>query len=308
MGMRQTTEDFITKSKKRHGDTYCYGKSEYISVHDKITVTCRTHGDFLVAPKNHYLRGSGCPECGRLRTAEARQLDTGLFVACAIETHGDTYTYGNTEYVCSRDKLVITCKKHGDFLQKANAHLNGAGCPECGAERVVECQTSDVEEFVAKANAVHGGLYSYTKTVYSSSQSKVLITCNTHGDFEQRPNDHLQGRGCPSCSTLGFNPSKPAFVYFLLDTETHSRVKIGISNNPDKRLTELKRGTPFSIDRIELFETPSEITLQIEALCHYQLESANLKGFDGATEWFKFDGGKLEALRAFILSFGVAAK
>lgn len=308
MGMKQTTAQFISKSKKLHGDTYSYEKTVYVSVHDKLIVTCRTHGDFLVAPKNHYLRGSGCPECGMIRTAEARKLDTSSFIERAIKTHGETYDYTSTDYTCSRDKLVITCKKHGDFLQKANAHLNGAGCPECGAERVVESQTSDVDEFVAKAKVVHGDLYGYTKTVYSRSQSKVLITCDTHGDFEQRPNDHLQGRGCPSCSTLGFNPSKPAFVYFLLDTETHSRVKIGISNNPDKRLLELKRNTPFSIARLDLFETPSEITLQIESLCHYHLESANLKGFDGATEWFKFDGSKLQDLREFILSFGGAAK
>lgn len=308
MGIKQTTQDFIAKSRLKHGDTYDYDKAQYISVHDKITVTCRTHGDFLVAPKNHYLRGSGCPECGRLRTAEARQLDTGLFVERAIEVHGDTYTYSNTEYVCSRDKLIITCKKHGDFLQKANSHLNGAGCPECAAERVVESHSYNTEDFVKKASEVHQGAYDYTKTVYTSSKDKVVIVCPKHGDFKQKANDHLQGKGCSACAITGFNPAKKAFIYFLLDTETHSRVKIGVSNVPDKRLLELKRNTPFPVERIDLFETPPEITLQIESLCHYHMDPANLKGFDGATEWFKFDGGKIEALRSFILSFGGAAK
>lgn len=118
----------------------------------------------------------------------------------------------------------------------------------------------------------------------------------------------MTGRGCPKCCSGGFDSSKKAFVYFLVDTETHTRVKIGVSNMPDRRLQELKRNTPFALERIDLFETPPEITLQIEALCHYQLESANLKGFDGATEWFKFDGATLEVLRSFILSFGGATK
>ena len=29
------------------------------------------------------------------------------------------------------DKLVITCRDHGDFIQKAGDHLDGHGCPMC---------------------------------------------------------------------------------------------------------------------------------------------------------------------------------
>ena len=161
----------------------------------------------------------------------------------------------------------------------------------------------DTPSFVKKAIEVHNGKYSYFRTEYSTVL-KVTITCPKHGDFEQNGIHHLAGAGCPKCAVKGFNPGKPAFVYFLLDTETHSRVKIGVSNVPDKRLAILKRETPFTLERIELFETIPEITLQIESFCHSQLDSANLTDFDGATEWFKFDGAKLEALRTFILSTG----
>lgn len=56
------------------------------------------------------------------------------------------------------------------------------------------------EEFVKNANAVHNNYYSYDKTVYTKAIDKVIITCPLHGDFHQRPNDHISGKnGCPNC-------------------------------------------------------------------------------------------------------------
>lgn len=57
------------------------------------------------------------------------------------------------------------------------------------------------EEFIEKAKEIHGDKYSYTKSEYVKSNVKVCITCNSCGYvFWQTPNDHLNGKGCPSCS------------------------------------------------------------------------------------------------------------
>lgn len=55
------------------------------------------------------------------------------------------------------------------------------------------------EEFISRACEVFGDEYSYAKTVYRDYQSKVIITCRQHGDFERTPSLHLQGFGCPLC-------------------------------------------------------------------------------------------------------------
>lgn len=55
-------------------------------------------------------------------------------------------------------------------------------------------------EFIEKSIVVHGSLYSYTNTNYVNAVTKVIITCSVHGDFLQRPNDHISGKnGCPKC-------------------------------------------------------------------------------------------------------------
>jgi hypothetical protein len=58
------------------------------------------------------------------------------------------------------------------------------------------------EEFIAKAKEVHGGTYSYSATVYTGNSYKVNIKCNLHGEFTQKANSHLNGRGCPKCGLL----------------------------------------------------------------------------------------------------------
>ena len=55
------------------------------------------------------------------------------------------------------------------------------------------------EEFIKRANEVHEGKYNYDKVEYENNKTKVYIICYEHGEFEQRPSEHLSGRGCPKC-------------------------------------------------------------------------------------------------------------
>ena len=55
------------------------------------------------------------------------------------------------------------------------------------------------EEFITKAQAAHQCRYNYSRVSYYKSTVPVIITCNKHGEFEQKPALHLQGSGCPSC-------------------------------------------------------------------------------------------------------------
>ena len=55
-------------------------------------------------------------------------------------------------------------------------------------------------EFIERAIQVHGDKYDYSKVNYTKSKEKVTIICPTHGEFQQTPNKHLLGRGCPSCA------------------------------------------------------------------------------------------------------------
>lgn len=57
------------------------------------------------------------------------------------------------------------------------------------------------DEFIRKAKVIHDNKYNYDNVEYTNSKNKVLIKCDIHGLFKQRPNDHLNGNGCPLCNT-----------------------------------------------------------------------------------------------------------
>ena len=126
---------------------------------------------------------------------------TDNFVAKAKSVHNDTYDYSKAEYVNAREKLVITCKIHGDFLQAPRHHLSGCGCPKCSRNDADSARTLNTEEFIVKAKQVHEDTYDYSSTVYSKSSEPVTIICEKHGKFIQRASHHLGGRGCPLCGT-----------------------------------------------------------------------------------------------------------
>ena len=56
-------EKFIEQAIKVHGDRYDYSKVVYVNNKTKVTLTCKTHGDFNTRPDSHMFSGTGCLKC-----------------------------------------------------------------------------------------------------------------------------------------------------------------------------------------------------------------------------------------------------
>ncbi|MCK9415433.1 DUF723 domain-containing protein [Candidatus Dojkabacteria bacterium] len=59
---------------------------------------------------------------------------------------------------------------------------------------------SQCEKFIKKAKIIHNNFYTYSKVIYQGSRVKVKIICPIHSEFEQTPEKHLLGQGCPKCA------------------------------------------------------------------------------------------------------------
>jgi hypothetical protein len=53
------------------------------------------------------------------------------FIKKAKEVHDETYDYSKVNFINTTTKVIIICRKHGEFLQLPSGHLNGAGCRKC---------------------------------------------------------------------------------------------------------------------------------------------------------------------------------
>jgi hypothetical protein len=194
------SEAFKDSARSVHGDKYDYSKVGYKRSKTNVIITCPLHGDFEQLPNSH-LNGHGCTNCGTTSIINSNTSDSEAFKNGARSVHGDKYDYSKVIYVLSKTKVIITCPLHGDFEQTPNNHLKGQECPICGAIRAKKSNTSDSEAFKNSARSVHGDKYDYSKVIYVLRKTKVIITCPLHGDFEQTPNNHLNGSGCFKCSS-----------------------------------------------------------------------------------------------------------
>lgn len=113
--------------------------------------------------------------------------------------HGNRYDYNLVNFIGIHDKVKIICKKHGDFLQSANSHARGNGCPRCSAEDTIKRKRSTTEEFINKAVNIHKDIYGYNYVEYINIDTPIKIICKKHGAFHQTPDAHLSGKGCSIC-------------------------------------------------------------------------------------------------------------
>ena len=124
------------------------------------------------------------------------------FVYKAKQVHSNKYNYSNINFVNLNTKITITCPVHGDFEQTPAAHLTGKGCRKCGIFSRGLKKKLTTEKFIIKATQVHGNKYDYSKVVYVSAHTKVIIICHEHGEFLQTPANHLYGKNCYKCGRV----------------------------------------------------------------------------------------------------------
>lgn len=59
------------------------------------------------------------------------------------------------------------------------------------------------EKFIQKSKELFGEKYNYDKVHYKNNSTKIVLTCDIHGDFETNPSVHLKSpTGCAKCSKL----------------------------------------------------------------------------------------------------------
>ena len=191
--MKYDTKTFTEKAKEIHNNKYDYSLVKYIKSNIKIKIICHKHGIFEQTPVSHIRKDKprGCPSCsGKNKTINQ-------FINEAKIIHKNKYNYSKVIYINATTPIIIICPIHGDFKQKPSSHLTGYGCKICGGNN-----KSTTEEFIIKANKIHNKKYSYSKVNYISSHDNIIITCSIHGDFKQKPNNHLSGQECYQCSKI----------------------------------------------------------------------------------------------------------
>ena len=234
----QAKDDFISAAKDR-GDTVV---GEYIAGSKKVAMICGKVGHgFNISPRD-YKSGRGCNKCSGHCPVQSRDGFINM-----TKDRGDTVV---GEYTEVRNKVAMICGKAGHkFSIRPSSYKRGEGCPKCSGQ----CPEQAHDKFIAAAkdrgDTVVGG--------YINSNKKVEMVCGKAGHkFAITPTDYKGGHGCVGCSDGGgFKPNKVGYVYIMRSVDFKNDViKIGISDDPERRMQELKKATPFEFNMIEIFQ------------------------------------------------------
>lgn len=190
MPKKLTREEFIEKAEKIHPE-YDYSKVEYFNSRTKVIIICPIHGEYLIKP-NGLLSGKGCAFC-----AGNKKYDTNRFVY-KTKLIFPEYDYSKVVYKTNRDKIIVTCKEHGDFITTPTSILSKHGCRKCAYKKNSESKTHTTDEFIKNAKKIFDE-YDYSEVDYLDKSSKVTIICPIHGRFSITPNNLLSGHGCTFC-------------------------------------------------------------------------------------------------------------
>ena len=100
------------------------------------------------------------------------------------------------------------------------------------------------EEFIKRAIEVHGDKYDYSKVEYKGMHTKVCIICPEHGEFWQKPSNHISlKQGCPMCKNTTLKINK------LLTTEEFI-----------KRAKEI-HGDKYDYSKVEYVDTSTKVCI-----------------------------------------------
>lgn len=162
---------------------------------------------------------------------------------------------------------------------------NGSRCPQCSNMR----RRTETER-IAQINLIGNVNFMKWESPFMGARTMAIVKCDADHQWKASVTSLVnQLKGCPQCASSGYDSSKPATLY-ALRSECGSMVKIGISNNVDRRHRILKRKTPFRFNCIEMCHGDGETIAILEKVLHGVMEYVTFDTpFDGYTEWRKWD-------------------
>lgn len=138
-----------------------------------------------------------------------KQLTREMFLDKCVSKYRDRFEYDLTNFVTvTGSRIILKCKHHGDVPVYAKYLLSSTteGCPRCAQVEAAKVRSKTkiartTKNFESRCRVVHGDKYDYSKVLYESNMTKVVIVCPVHGEFAQAPAEHWSGSGCKKCGT-----------------------------------------------------------------------------------------------------------
>lgn len=167
----------------------------------QVAVSCPAHGKFEALYAS-LLNGRGCPSCGELKGRAKRKMGTLAKVKESLAQIHPTLAFPNIdeELTSTTAWVTVICPIHGESKKQPHTLVSKKqGCPFCGGESSASKRSVQEDEILRRFKEAHGDTYDYSGSVFTTAMEDTTICCRKHGKFQQTPQAHWIGQGCPLC-------------------------------------------------------------------------------------------------------------
>jgi len=162
---------------------------EYVDDYTKIKIIDPKYGPYLIRAWDYY-KGNRSMKCkaekigNDKRRGQDEVFDKIRKLHPDLEILPDQIYKGLRKYILVKDKYGICRITPGILIFQ-------------GTKPSIKSAIDKTSYWINQAREVHGDKYDYSLVDYINNRTKVKII-SQHGVFEQTPNSHLNGCGCPT--------------------------------------------------------------------------------------------------------------
>jgi hypothetical protein len=230
--------------------------------------------------------GTGCPVCAnRKLQAGFNDLQT-LNPAVAAFWHPQLNhpTLPSDISPQAHKKYWWQCELGHEWKSTPSNRERGQGCPFCANQKVLEGFNDFASQHPELANEWHPtmNLPHLPKDVISGTHRRFWWKCEFGHEWKTQVAERVNGTGCPTCATYGFDPNKPAEFYFI-ENHAHRAYKLGITNGGTNRIARFgQRG--WHVIHIVRLPDGHKVRALEAAMLTWIRQEANLPPFLGRRE------------------------
>ncbi len=244
-------------------------------------------------------KGNGCPVCSNYEVSKGfNDLQT---KAPELSNEWDFELNENhspdSVYFNSTKKYFWICKLRHSYKQSPQSRINGVGCPVCGNRKLLRGFNDLATRYPALLSEwdTEKNKEKNLDSIYAITNTKYFWVCADGHQWSASLANRINGSGCPSCASFGYDPNKRSYFYFIQNQELLA-FKVGIANVGAERLNiwkRLKWETLYYVEgsgtQILKLETMILRWIRHELKLKQHLSQNEMRGHKGATETFSME-------------------
>lgn len=306
-------EILASRHAKAKGLSFLGFVEPYTGSSSKCMLSCKKHGEWSSTIFIALARKCGCPQCSferniNLRTQDDESLTSDLIESGSIPSGSKIKRLPDKDSTGRVRKCDYFCRACS--VDEYSTHLlsNGWFKSQIGDLKrgILPCRCApnyrwSKKEREYQINKIMGNLDFVgweSECARPNNGSKIILSCKTHGLFVTGMETFINvGTSCPGCAQKGFDQTAEGYVY-ALRSDCGGYMKVGISNYPEERVSFLAKVTPFGFTQeAEIRFDRGAHARKLEKQTHDAFIRAGLSGFDGCTEWLRYDPAIIEYIQ-----------